>query len=51
LEYQQNLEALRLAVIVLRAKSNAYSLIQPLMPQVNKALRSIRPGAVVHVPA
>jgi predicted nuclease of predicted toxin-antitoxin system len=39
LEYQQNLQALKLAVIALRAKSNAYSVVAPLMPQVNKALR------------
>ena len=51
LEYQQNLRALKLAVIVLRAKSNAFSLIEPLMPQVNEALRSIGPGDVVHIPA
>jgi len=51
LEYQQNLGALKLAVIVLRAKSNAYSVIAPLMPLVNEALRSIKPGDVVHVPA
>jgi len=51
LEYQQNLGALKLGVIVLRAKSNAYSVIAPLMPQVNAALRSIEPGDVVHVPS
>jgi predicted nuclease of predicted toxin-antitoxin system len=51
LEHQQNLGAMKLAVIVLRAKSNAYSFIEPLMPQVNDVLRSIRPGDVVHVPA
>jgi len=51
LEHQQNLQALKLAVIVLSAKSNAYSVIAPLMPQVNEALRSVGPGDVVHVPA
>ncbi|MGH8717418.1 MAG: DUF5615 family PIN-like protein [Burkholderiales bacterium] len=51
LEYQQNLRTLKLGVIVLRARSNAYSVVAPLMPEVNEALRSIRPGDVVHVPA
>lgn len=51
LEYQQNLEALRLAVVVLHAKHNAFSLIAPLMPQLNEALRSIGPGELVHIPA
>jgi hypothetical protein len=49
LEHQQNLSALNLAVIVLRARSNAYRVIAPLMPKVNEAVRAIQPGEVVHV--
>lgn len=49
LEYQQNLKALKLGVIVLRATSNAYAVVAPLMPKVNEALRSLRDGEVVHV--
>ena len=51
LEYQQNLRVLKLGVVVLRATSNAYSIVAPLLPKVNDALRRIRPGEVVHVPA
>lgn len=51
LEYQQNLRGLKLGVIVLRAKSNAYSAVAPLMPNVNKVLNSLQPGDVAHIPA
>lgn len=50
LEFQQNLRMLKLGVVVLRAPSNAYAVIQPLMPQLNEALRSIKPGTLRHVP-
>lgn len=49
LEYQQSVHLLDLGVLVLRARSNAFAAIAPLMPQVNEALRSIRPGQVVHI--
>jgi hypothetical protein len=51
LEYQQNLRTLNLGVIALRARSNAYKVVAPLMPKVNEVLRSIQPGQVVYVPA
>lgn len=41
LEHQQNLSALNLAVLILRAKINAYSVIAPMMPKVNAAVRII----------
>ena len=51
LEFQQNLKSLRLGVVILRATSNAYAAVAPLMPQLNEVLRSIEPGMVRHVPA
>lgn len=51
LEFQQKLTVLKLGVVVLRATSNAYSVVAPLIPKVNDALRAIRPGEVIHVPA
>ncbi|MEP0546579.1 MAG: hypothetical protein ABJF88_06580 [Rhodothermales bacterium] len=44
LPYQQNLQALGLAVVVLSARSNAYAHVAPLMPRVNDAIRSATPG-------
>jgi predicted nuclease of predicted toxin-antitoxin system len=49
LEYQQNLRVLDLGIVVLRAHSNAYPVVAPLMPQVNEVLRSIQPGQVIHI--
>lgn len=51
LEFQQNLQVLDLGVVVLRARSNAYGVVAPLIPKVNNALRTIRPGQVIHVRA
>ena len=51
LEFQQNLESLKLGVVILRAPSNAYAVVAPLIPHLNEALRSIKPGTVRHVPA
>ena len=51
LEFQQNLKALKLSVVILRAPSNAYAAVAPLMSQLNETLRSIKPGTVRHVPA
>ena len=50
LEYQQNLPTLKMGVVIVRARSNAYTVIAPLMPQVNDALRSVHPGDVLHIP-
>ena len=39
-----------LAVVFLRARSNALEDLAPLMDEVNAALGSIEPGTVVSVP-
>lgn len=49
LEYQQNLSVLDLAVVVLRARSNAYPVVAPIMSEVNEVLRTVRAGEAVHV--
>jgi len=49
LEYQQNLKKIDMAILVLKARSNVFSVIAPLMPDVNEALRSVESGAVVHI--
>lgn len=51
LEFQQDLRVLKLGVVVLQAPSNAYAVVAPLVRMVNEALRSIKPGTVIHVPA
>lgn len=49
LPYQQNLKALDLAVVVVRAISNAFVDVAPLMPEVDAAVRSAAPGAATVV--
>ena len=39
LEYQQNLGAFDLSFVVIRAKSNSYLDVEPLMPKINERER------------
>jgi len=49
LEYQQNVDAISIAVIVIHAKSNDVDLLRPLMPAVLAAMSGAKPGVVTHV--
>ncbi|MBI1913931.1 MAG: DUF5615 family PIN-like protein [Planctomycetes bacterium] len=51
LRHQQNLQASGIAVIVLIAPSNRLADLVPLMPSVQTALGSIKPGDVVEITA
>ena len=48
LHYQQNLLVRRLAIVVLRARSNRYADLAPLAPSIDSAIEAIEPGAVVY---
>jgi predicted nuclease of predicted toxin-antitoxin system len=49
LKYQQNMTGRKIAILVLRAKSNRLVNLLPLMPACVDALRSIEQGQVVEV--
>jgi hypothetical protein len=49
LEFQQNLNTLPIAVVVLRAKSNRFVDVAPLVPELLAELRLLRPRTLVHV--
>ena len=49
LQYQQNLKAAGVAVIVLVAPSNRLADLVPLMPKVQAALATIQPGDFIEV--
>lgn len=49
--HQQNLSRLDLAVVLLRARSNAHEDLAPLMDEVDAKLESIRPGTLVRIPS
>jgi predicted nuclease of predicted toxin-antitoxin system len=51
LEYQQNLRAIKFAIVVLSAPDNTFDTLSPLMPKVIEALKIITTGQVVHVNA
>jgi hypothetical protein len=47
--YQQNLALLALGLVVIRAFNNRKSTVEPLMPEVNRALAEIQPGQVIYI--
>jgi predicted nuclease of predicted toxin-antitoxin system len=47
--HQQNIGALALGVVLVRAVTNRRADVAPLIPLVNEALRRIRPGELVRV--
>jgi hypothetical protein len=49
LHYQQNLNNLTLAIIVLKARRSTYPMLKPLMSKVLECLEDIKPGEVVVV--
>lgn len=49
LRFQQQLQPLGLAAIVLIAPSNRLADLRPLMPAVQAALQTIKPGDVIEV--
>jgi predicted nuclease of predicted toxin-antitoxin system len=49
--HQQNVSRFDLAVVLLRAKSNAHEDLAPLMDKANVTLASIEPGTVVRIPS
>lgn len=49
LVFQQRVADLKVAVIVLHAKSNRLVDLRPLAPEVTRILQSVRKGDIVHV--
>ena len=49
IEYQQNLSGLSISVVVMLAASNDVDDLRPLLPGVEQALASLRPGETMRV--
>ena len=47
LQYQQNLQSLAVAVVVLKVRRNTYPVLKPLVPRVLETLEKIKPGEVI----
>ncbi|MGA7853204.1 MAG: DUF5615 family PIN-like protein [Candidatus Acidiferrales bacterium] len=50
-EYEQNLQHRRLAIIILRAKSNRLGDLLPLLPNCLAQMETIKPGHVISIPS
>lgn len=50
IEYQQNWQECELILIVVLAKTNRYADVRPLIPLVERALSTARPGQLIRVP-
>lgn len=51
IEYEQNLTGRKVAIIILRAKSNRLKDLLPLMPACLARIESIEPGHIVRITA
>ena len=49
--YQQNVSRFDLAILLLRAKSNAYEDLAPLIDEVNRKLADAESGTVLRIPS
>lgn len=49
IEYQQNLDDINLRVVLIRAQSNKYEDLLPLVPSIHDALERARPGEFARV--
>jgi hypothetical protein len=50
LRYPQNLIGQKIAIVVLRARSNRIEDLRPLFPECLQALETVRPGDIVQLP-
>jgi len=49
LQYQQNLQTLAIAILVLKAKRSTYPMLKPLMPQVLHTLENVKASEIIIV--
>lgn len=49
IEYQQNIKAAQVPLIMLVARRNTLQALLPLVPEMRSALGHVRPGEVIHV--
>jgi predicted nuclease of predicted toxin-antitoxin system len=50
-QFQQNLQSLAIGILIIRAPSNRFEDLQPLISEVHHALNTIHPGQVRRVGA
>ncbi len=48
-EFQQSVQNLSIAILIIRAPSNRFEDLQPLIPEVQETVKGIHPGQVIRV--
>jgi predicted nuclease of predicted toxin-antitoxin system len=51
IEYQQNIANRRLGIVVLRAKSSRYADLVKCVPEMLRAISTIKPGQLIQTPS
>ena len=51
IEYQQNFSGIKLGIIIVSARSNRRQDVAPAVPEINKILKTMQAGVVIHVAA
>jgi predicted nuclease of predicted toxin-antitoxin system len=46
---QQNFSTLKIALVIIHAKSNRYEDLTPFIPQIMSSLTSVSPGSIVRI--
>lgn len=49
IQHQQNIEKLKIAILILSAKSNRYESLSPLVPKALKILENIKIGEIITI--
>lgn len=49
LVHQQNLDGIELCVLTLHAVNSRYETLQPLVPDIKRAIENSRPGMIIHL--
>lgn len=47
--HQQNLAGLHVCLIVLHGPNSRYETLQPLLPEIHRAIAQAKPGSVIHL--
>lgn len=47
--HQQNLDKLQICLIVLHGPNSRYETLEPLLPQIQDAIKQARPGSIYHI--
>ncbi len=47
--HQQNMDGLKICLVILHGSNSRYETLQPLLPQIREALKQAKSGSVFHI--